>query len=239
MEEEKGLVVQNLSDAVEKDEMIMGLAKEFLAMQHVYAAGIKEIQTKLEILDEEFHVKFDYNPIHSLESRLKSPQSLYKKLKKKNLPLTVEAVKENIHDVAGIRVIVNYIDDIEKIARLLVKQSDVTLISVKDYVKNPKPNGYRSLHLVVKIPIFLAMQVEYIPVEVQIRTIAMDFWASLEHRLRYKTNEVVPPELASRLSECAELISMLDVEMQNIKREIMDEQEEENDTINPNKPFFS
>lgn len=239
MEDRKSLTVQHLADAVESDQSIMGLAAEFLAMQHVYAAGIKEIKTKLEILDEEFHVKFDYNPIHSIESRLKSPQSLYKKLKKRNLPLTVESVKENIYDVAGVRVIVNYIDDINKIARLLVKQSDITLIRVKDYVATPKPNGYRSLHLVVKVPIFLATKVEYIPVEVQIRTIAMDFWASLEHRLRYKTNEAVPPELANRLSECAELVSMLDLEMQNIKKEIADEEEEDVVTSDPQKPFFS
>lgn len=241
MEDNRSLIVENIADAVENDETVLSLAKDFLAMQHVYSAGIKEIQTKLEILDEEFHVKYDYNPIHSIESRLKSPKSLYNKMKKKNLPLTVEAIKENIYDVAGIRVIVNYIDDIDKIARLLVKQSDVTLISVKDYVKNPKPNGYRSLHIVVKIPIFLATKVEYIPVEVQIRTIAMDFWASLEHRLRYKGDGEVNSYIVDRLSACAEEINIIDVEMQNIKKEIIDEREEEDefDTFSKKKPFYT
>ena len=189
-------------------------------MQHVYAAGIKEITTKLEILDSEFRIKYDYNPIHHIESRLKSPQSLYEKMIKKNIPLDVESLRENVLDVAGVRVTVKYIDDVDRLATLLTKQSDVTLIRVKDYVRNPKANGYRSLHIVVKIPVFLAQSVEYIPVEVQIRTIAMDFWASLEHRLRYKSGGNVSQEMADRLKNCAEQISELDKEMQEIHKEI-------------------
>lgn len=220
MEEKENSTLSEFAEAMAGNEELREETKEFFAMQHVYAAAIKEITTKLEILDEEFHIKYDHNPIHHIESRLKSIQSIYAKLKKKNLPLETEAVKENIYDIAGVRVICNYVDDIEKMAELLLKQNDVTLIRIKDYVNNPKENGYRSLHIVVKVPIFLAESVEDTPVEVQIRTIAMDFWASLEHRLKYKSDEKVSKELAARLKVCAEKINAIDKEMQHIYKEI-------------------
>lgn len=220
MEEKENSTLSEFAEAMAGNEELREETKEFFAMQHVYAAAIKEITTKLEILDEEFHIKYDHNPIHHIESRLKSIQSIYAKLKKKNLPLETEAVKENIYDIAGVRVICNYVDDIEKMAELLLKQNDVTLIRIKDYVNNPKENGYRSLHIVVKVPIFLAESVEDTPVEIQIRTIAMDFWASLEHRLKYKSDEKVSKELAARLKVCAEKINAIDKEMQHIYKEI-------------------
>lgn len=220
MEEKENSTLSEFAEAMVGNEELREETKEFFAMQHVYAAAIKEITTKLEILDEEFHIKYDHNPIHHIESRLKSIQSIYAKLKKKNLPLETEAVKENIYDIAGVRVICNYVDDIEKMAELLLKQNDVTLIRIKDYVNNPKENGYRSLHIVVKVPIFLAESVEDTPVEIQIRTIAMDFWASLEHRLKYKSDEKVSKELAARLKVCAEKINAIDKEMQHIYKEI-------------------
>ncbi len=220
MEEKENNTLSEFAEAMAGNEELREETKEFFAMQHVYAAAIKEITTKLEILDEEFHIKYDHNPIHHIESRLKSIQSIYAKLKKKNLPLETEAVKENIYDIAGVRVICNYVDDIEKMAELLLKQNDVTLIRIKDYVNNPKENGYRSLHIVVKVPIFLAESVEDTPVEIQIRTIAMDFWASLEHRLKYKSDEKVSKELAARLKVCAEKINAIDKEMQHIYKEI-------------------
>ena len=220
MEEKENSTLSVFAEAMAGNEELREETKEFFAMQHVYAAAIKEITTKLEILDEEFHIKYDHNPIHHIESRLKSIQSIYAKLKKKNLPLETEAVKENIYDIAGVRVICNYVDDIEKMAELLLKQNDVTLIRIKDYVNNPKENGYRSLHIVVKVPIFLAESVEDTPVEIQIRTIAMDFWASLEHRLKYKSDEKVSKELAARLKVCAEKINAIDKEMQRIYKEI-------------------
>ena len=142
------------------------------------------MRTKLEVLDDEFRVKFDHNPIHHMEYRLKSPHSMVEKLRRRGLPVTIPSIRENLHDVAGVRVICNYIDDIYRIADLLVKQDDITLLCTKDYIANPKPNGYRSLHLVIEIPIFLSEQRLLMPVEVQIRTIAMDFWASLEHQLK-------------------------------------------------------
>ncbi len=193
---------------------------EFSSRMQIYNAGIKEIRTKLEILDEEFKAKYAYNPIHHIESRLKSPRSILKKVKMKGIPVTAESMAANIRDIAGIRVICNYIDDIYRVADLLTDQDDVTLIRVRDYIKSPKPSGYKSLHLIVEIPIFLSTGPHPIPVEIQIRTIAMDFWASLEHKLKYKTENNVSEELRSRLKICADEISVLDAEMQDIHNAI-------------------
>lgn len=194
--------------------------KEFLVLQQVYEAGIKEIRTKLEILDDEFKIKHDHNPIHHMEYRLKSLDSIVNKLKKRNLEVSLESMVENLTDIAGVRVICNYVSDVYRIAELLVKQSDIKLIQKKDYIKHPKENGYRSLHLVVEVPIFLAERVQPIAVEIQIRTIAMDFWASLEHHLRYKSDSEVPDGVRDELIECAKTISHLDYKMQGIHEEL-------------------
>lgn len=195
-------------------------AKQFMELEQLYSAAIKEIYTKLEILDDQFEVKYDYNPIHHIEYRIKSVKSLIGKMTKKNIPLRIDAIKDNIYDVAGIRVICNYIDDIYKVANCLTSQDDITLVRTKDYIKNPKPNGYRSLHIIVGVPIFLSDRTEEMYVEVQIRTIAMDFWATLEHELKYKSKHVVPEELKERLHKCADSITDLDKEMQSIRKEI-------------------
>lgn len=187
-----------------------------LRIQQIYEAGIKEIKTKLEILDSEFKVKHDHNPIHHIESRLKKPQSIVKKAIKKNIGLTEKDITTHIHDIAGIRVICNYVDDVYMVAKLLMKQDDIKVIEVKDYINHPKPSGYRSLHLVLEIPIFLAEGPKPIHVEVQLRTIAMDFWASLEHKLKYKTDNQVPEDVRTELQECALSIANLDMKMQNI-----------------------
>ncbi|MGN0623710.1 MAG: GTP pyrophosphokinase family protein, partial [Oscillospiraceae bacterium] len=147
----------------------------FMNQMLIYNSGIKEIRTKLEILDEEFQTKYAYNPIHHIESRLKSIKSIVNKVKEKDLPVTLENIKENITDIAGIRVICNYIDDIYRVEKLLVSQNDVKLLRRRDYIQNPKASGYQSLHLLVEIPIFLSDGATPIPVEIQIRTIAMDF----------------------------------------------------------------
>ena len=194
--------------------------KVFFALQQLYNSAIKEIKTKLEILDEEFQVKFDHNPIHHMEYRLKSPQSIVNKLGRKNVDITTESIKQNLTDVAGVRVICNYIDDIKHIADLLVAQDDITLIRRRDYIAEPKPNGYRSLHLVVTVPVFLAETTEKVPVEIQIRTIAMDFWASLEHELKYKAQDQVSEDVRRRLKDSAESIARLDAQMQSIYKEI-------------------
>jgi putative GTP pyrophosphokinase len=194
--------------------------EEFIVMRQVYSAGIKEVRTKLEILDEEFKVRYDHNPIHNMEYRLKSPKSMMAKASKKEIPLTMNAIKNSITDIAGVRVICNYIDDIYKIADLLLKQDDIFLLKIKDYIKQPKGNGYRSLHLVVEVPIFLADRKQPIPVEIQIRTIAMDFWASLEHELKYKSANVIPFSIQQELIDCANTISFLDIKMQDIHTKI-------------------
>lgn len=196
---------------------------EYVNVEQKYLAGIKEVRTKLEILDDEFHHRFDHNPIHHMEYRLKSPKSIADKLKKKQLEFNMESVRENLTDIAGVRVICNYLDDIYHIARLLVKQDDITLVRTRDYIKNPKPNGYRSLHLVVRVPVFLAESTEYVPVEVQIRTIAMDFWASLEHQLKYKSDVQPSPELYEELYKCAEDAYGLDIRMQSIYHAMNDD----------------
>lgn len=161
---------------------------KILRMYQLYQAGQKEISTKLENLDSEFQVNYAYNPIHHMESRMKKIQSLAKKAERKGSDFTVESIEKNIHDIAGIRVITNYIDDIYKIEELLTSQTDVTLLRRKDYLKHPKESGYRSLHIVVQVPVFQSKGPVNVPVEIQIRTVGMDMWASLEHKLRYKTN---------------------------------------------------
>lgn len=190
--------------------------KGFIEINQLYNGGIKEIRTKLEVLDEEFRVKYAHNPIHHIESRLKAPVSIFQKLKKRGYEPTIENARKYLTDIAGVRVICNYIDDIYSIAGMLTAQNDINLIKKSDYILSPKPNGYRSLHLVLSVPVFLSDRVETVPVEIQIRTIAMDFWASLEHQLRYKTTKDVPDELFERLCICAEKSAELDMEMQHI-----------------------
>ena len=158
----------------------------FETFRHAYRAAIKEVRTKIEILSEDFAVRHDYNPIHHMERRLKSPESIEEKLIRYGKEVSIESARENIMDIAGIRVVCNFIDDVYAIADMLIEQNDIVLVGKKDYIKNPKENGYRSLHLVLSVPVFLLNGCENVPVEVQIRTVAMDFWASLEHQLRYK-----------------------------------------------------
>lgn len=189
---------------------------KFVELEHLYESAIREVKTKLEILDSEFRTKYAYNPIHHIDDRLKSPQSMLEKLQRKGLPITIDSVRNNLNDIAGVRVICNYIEDIYSVAELLTNQDDVKLITMKDYIKNPKPNGYRSLHLVIETPVFLSDRKELVNVEVQIRTIAMDFWASLEHELKYKTDTEVSSDLAAQLKECAETIAATDIKMQQI-----------------------
>ena len=194
--------------------------QEFMALQQLYDAGIKEVRTKLEILDDEFKIKHDHNPIHHMEYRLKSVNSILGKLEKRGLEVSLDSIVTNLTEIAGVRVICNYVSDVYKIADLLIKQSDIKLIAKKDYIKHPKENGYRSLHLVVEVPIFLAEKVQPTTVEIQIRTIAMDFWASLEHHLRYKADNEVPDGVRDELIECAKTISNLDYKMQGIHEEL-------------------
>ena len=194
--------------------------QQYREMMQLYSAAVREVRTKVEILDEEFRTRYAHNPIHHIDSRLKSPQSMMKKLKRKGLPQTLEAAEANLNDIAGVRIVCNYLDDIYRIAELLRRQRDVEFVHLRDYIQNPKESGYRSLHLVIRIPVFLSSHTELVPVEIQIRTIAMDFWASLEHQLRYKSNHETTQQLRRRLQHCAEASAALDREMQDIYREI-------------------
>ena len=194
---------------------------KFEELMMMYRCAIREVQTKLEILNDEFKTKRQRNPIDSIRSRIKSPLSIYEKLKRRNHPISIQSIADNLNDVAGIRVVCPFISDIYDVARMLISQDDVEVMEVKDYIKNPKPNGYRSLLYVVIIPIFLSSGKEYMKVEVQIRTIAMNFWASLEHQMHYKQfdNDDMP-EIVKQLTECAENIYHTDVRMQEIREDI-------------------
>ncbi len=187
-----------------------------------YKCAIMEIETKFKVLNEEFSLEYDRNPIESIKSRIKSNESLAKKVRDKNIPLNIEAIEENIHDIAGVRVVCSFPEDIYMLADCLLKQDDITLIEKKDYIENPKPNGYRSLHLIISVPIFLRNEKKNMKVEVQLRTIAMDFWASLEHKLRYKKkiSEDLAVQLAGELKDCAEQSAELDRKMQNIRERL-------------------
>ena len=178
-----------------------------------YKCAIMEIETKLNVLNEEFTLQHDRNPINGIKTRLKSLPSIQGKLDKKGLPFTLEAIEENLNDVAGVRVICSFIDDVYLIADALLKQDDITLIQRKDYIENPKQNGYRSLHLIVTVPIFLEHEKRIMKVELQLRTIAMDFWASLEHQLRYKKDFEFTEEMGKELYHCAEMSAQLDEKM--------------------------
>jgi len=204
---------------MEDEQFIEGL-QEFRIMMQLYDAAIKKVRTKLEILDDEFQVKHAHNPIHHIESRLKSPPSIWEKLKRKGVPLSVSSIRTQSSDVAGIRVICNYLNDVFHLAAMLENQDDVRLLEKKDYIETPKLNGYRSLHLILQVPIFWASSTEYVTVEVQIRTIAMGFWASLEHHMRYKAPHSSSALLKERLNRNAMLLSVIDYDMQDILREI-------------------
>lgn len=192
------------------------MAEGYVAMKCRYQSALREVRTKLEILDDEFQMRHSRNPIHHMESRIKSPQSIAQKLRRKGLPVTPEAAMDNLNDIAGIRVVCAYLNDTYTIAGLLTGQDDIELVQTRDYIASPKPNGYRSLHLIVRVPVFLSEGKLLLPVEVQIRTIAMDFWASLEHQLRYKEAAHVPEELNHQLLSAADRIAELDGDMQHI-----------------------
>ena len=188
----------------------------------------REITTKLEVLDSEFSVRYDHNPIHHIDNRLKSIASIVEKLRRKGAAVSIENAKAYLTDIAGVRVVCNYIDDIYRIADMLCAQDDIVVLRRTDYIENPKENGYRSLHLVLSVPVFLSSGSVPVPVEVQIRTIAMDFWASLEHQIRYKPDEAIHNDDALRreLKQCAEESALLDRRMQEIYRRLKEGQKE-------------
>ena len=193
------------------------MVKIFADLRMRYNAAIREVSTKLEVLDNEFSVKHDYNPIHHMECRLKSMKSIIEKIQRKGWPMEIESVYK-ITDFAGVRVICNYIDDVYTVEKSLLRQDDVKLIRKSDYIKSPKESGYRSLHLVVEVPIFLTDRTYNMPVEIQIRTIAMDTWASLEHELKYKRRDEMPGYVAQELKNCAKAMADVDSKMERIHK---------------------
>lgn len=195
-------------------------AEPFHRLMLEYQAAIMEVETRLKVLNAEFSQEYNRNPFESIKSRLKTPASIYEKLERKGYPVTVESIRENIKDVAGLRVICSFPDDIYRLAALLDKQDDIILLRKKDYIQNPKPNGYRSLHLILNVPIFLSKEKKYMMAEVQFRTIAMDFWATLEHKLKYKKHVDETDEIVRRLKLCADSIEALDYQMQEIRNKI-------------------
>lgn len=192
-----------------------GAYKELMAY---YRCAMMEVETKFRVLDEELSLEYDRNPIETIKTRLKSPESIADKLMDRGIPLSIENIEKTLHDVAGVRVICGFPADIYTLSKAFLKQDDITLIQAKDYLKNPKPNGYRSLHLIVEIPIFLHDEKKLMKVEVQFRTISMDWWASLEHKIRYKKDVKVPDNIAQELLECADAAAYLDNRMEQIQK---------------------
>ena len=192
-------------------------ALPYMSLMAYYKCAIMEVETKFKVLNENFSLGDDCNPIESIKTRLKSPKSIMEKMIRRGYPLTVESIEQNLFDIAGVRVICSFTSDIYKLADALLKQDDVFLLQKKDYIQNPKPNGYRSLHLIISTPIFLQSEKRMMKVEVQLRTIAMDAWASLEHKIRYKkSNDRLSGEDCRQLEICAELCSQLDEKMEEI-----------------------
>ena len=204
------------------EELAKGISRteEFIRLMTYYRCAIMEIQTKLNVLNAELSLQYDRNPFESIESRLKSPESIVEKMVRRGIPITVEDMEQEMTDIAGIRVICSFQEDLYSLAELLVEQDDVLLLSRKDYIANPKPNGYRSLHLLLDIPIFLYKGKRHMRVEVQFRTIAMDFWASVDHKLKYKKTLRDPEKVVAKLKVCADTLAQMDAEMEEIRRTI-------------------
>lgn len=222
-------------------EQLEEFIAEYMDMQVLYRSAIREVSTRLEILDDEFQFRHRRNPIHTIQTRLKSPQSMMEKLGRKNLQPSIEVMRNQLTDIAGIRVICSYVDDIYLLADLLCAQEGIELVRAQDYIKRPKPNGYRSLHIVVMVPVNFSDGCQKVPVEIQIRTIAMDFWASLEHELRYKTAAKITRDIIRELRDCADSSAQLDARMQRIYRKLAQIENEEHhrpkaEATEPTKP---
>ena len=201
-------------------KQLQEMAKPFMKLMSYYKCAIMEIETKFRVLDEEYSLEYDRNPINSIKTRLKSLPSIKEKLERRSLPMDLSSVEKNLNDIAGIRVICSFPEDVYALADAFLKQDDITLIEKKDYIKNPKPNGYRSLHMIVAIPIFLAHEKRIMRAEIQLRTIAMDFWATLEHQLRYKKDVEFTDEMAEELYRCAEMSAELDMKMEHLRKAV-------------------
>lgn len=193
---------------------------EYRGMLLLYQSALKEINTKLDILNDEFQFIHRYNPIEHIKSRIKSEDSIIRKMQMRNLDITIDNIKKEIDDIAGIRITCSFTPDIYRIVDMITRQNDIEVLKTKDYFLDPKPSGYRSYHLIVTVPIFLSDRVVPTKVEIQIRTVAMDFWASLEHKIYYKYDGNAPQHIRKELRECAEMISYIDGKMLEINEEV-------------------
>ena len=213
--------IVNVPDMVQVPEMCVDQAHQFQQAMMRYTCAIREVKTKLEVLNDELSVKNQRNPIEMIKSRVKKPKSIVEKLQRRGFEISLESMEKNLDDVAGIRIICSFLDDIYEVADMLIRQDDVKVIAVKDYIQNPKPNGYRSYHMIIEIPVFFSDSKKPIRVEVQIRTIAMDFWASLDHQLKYKKSFIDDNgEISEELKQCAEVIAGTDMKMLEIRKKI-------------------
>ena len=213
----KGLMSDYFLDFMNENKMPMD------QMFSYYKCAIMEVETKFKVLNEQFSLRYDRNPIEAIKTRVKSMDSIIRKVRDKNIPLTIDSIVDNINDIAGVRVVCSFVDDIYMLADCLTNQDDITLIRKKDFIANPKPTGYRSLHLLVEVPIFLQDEKRPMKVEVQLRTIAMDFWASLEHKIRYKKNipESELQSISDELIDLATRSSRLDERMNTVHNKIL------------------
>ena len=228
MTKELDKVLDELNFVPDSDNYFVNQAIQFRELMMMYNCAIREVRTKLEVLNDELRIRKSRSPIEFIESRIKRPLSIVDKLKRYGEPVNVESIERSLNDVAGIRVICPFIDDIYSVADMLLSQDDITLIKKKDYIENPKPNGYRSLHLILEVPVFFSNQKKPMRVEVQIRTIAMDFWSSVDHQLKYKHDVPNADELSAQLKECADIISQTDMRMLAIKNQLYASEQPEN-----------
>ncbi len=212
---------------------VLDTSQKFAVLMNQYNCAMMEVETKLKVLDSEFSLKYSRNPIESISTRLKDPVSILNKLRRKGLDVSLDTLEHKIFDIAGIRVVCDFQDDIYALEQLLTQQDDITVLMRKDYIANPKPNGYRSLHLIVSTPIFLTTGKKMMNVEVQFRTIAMDFWASVEHKLKYKKEIQSEEIICAKLKKCASDLALIDQQMQDIRMEI-----DENNKNNSYADFF-
>lgn len=213
----EGNVISRIYSNNEIKERLQTYTAPYRELMSYYRCAMMEVSTKFNVLDEDLSLQYDRNPIEAIKTRLKSPESIMDKLSRRGLPFSAESIEQNLNDIAGVRVICAYISDIYMLRDALLRQDDIVLLQEKDYIKNPKPNGYRSLHLIVETPIFLHDQKKQMRVEVQFRTMAMDWWASVEHKLRYK-KPAAPEEVNSELKECAEISADLDKRLEKLRQ---------------------
>lgn len=212
---------------VKKQVIVFSDSPEFNIVRNLYECAVKQLVLKFEVLNSEFNVLYARNPIHHIESRVKSAESIAAKLNKKGKPISISSARENVNDIAGVRVVCHYIDDVYRVAEMLERQKDVEIIKRQDYIKNPNYNGYRSLHLDIRLPVYLSDKTEYVGAEIQIRTIAMDFWASLEHDIRYKADKSkLPVGINEEMYACADKIAEIDRQMQDMYKRIKEAEEQ-------------